>query len=43
MTKDAKSMPITVHHSGECGNAKNYRYPNVGTGSTPEELKPLFC
>ena len=43
MTNDAKSMQITVYNSGECGNAKNCRYPNVGTGSTPEELKQLFC
>ena len=43
MTNDAKPMQITVYHSWESGNAKNCRYPNVGAGSTPEELKQLFC
>ena len=43
MTNDAKPMKITVYHSWESGNAKNCRYPNVGAGSTPEELKALFC
>ena len=42
MTNDAKPMQITVYHSWESGNAKNCGYPNVGTGSTPEELKALF-
>lgn len=45
MNNEAKNplLPITVYHSWECGNAKNCRYPNVGAGSTPEELKALFC
>ena len=43
MKNDSKPMQITVYHSWENGNAKNCRYPNVGTGSTPEELKQLFC
>ena len=43
MTNDAKPMKITVYHSWESGNAKNCRYPNVGAGSTPKELKRLFC
>ena len=43
MTNDAKPMQIMVYHSWESGNAKNCRYPSVGAGSTPEELKALFC
>ena len=43
MNNEAKPMQITVYHSWESGNAKNCRYPNVGAGSTPEELKALFC
>lgn len=43
MNNEAKPMQITVYHSWENGNAKNCRYPNVGAGSTPEELKALFC
>ena len=43
MTNDAKPMQITVYHSWESGNAKNCRYPSVGAGSTPGELKQLFC
>ena len=43
MSKQATPFTLTVYHSGECGNAKNCRYPNVGTGSTLEELKQLFC
>ena len=43
MTNDAKPMQIMVYHSWESGNAKNCRYPSVGAGSTPEELKQLFC
>lgn len=36
-------MDITVFHSGNCGNAQNCKYPHSGIGSTPEELKKLFC
>ena len=36
-------MDITVFHSGNCGNAQNCKYPYNGIGSTPEELKKLFC
>ena len=43
MNKQATPFMLTVYHSGECGNAKNCRYPSVGAGSTPEELKQLFC
>lgn len=43
MNKQATPFMLTVYHSGECGNAKNCRYPNVGAGSTPEELRQLFC
>ena len=43
MTNDAKPMQITIYHSWENGNAKNCRYPNMGTGSTEGELKALFC
>ena len=43
MNKQATPFMLTVYHSGECGNVKNCRYPNVGAGSTPEELKALFC
>lgn len=43
MNKQATPFMLTVYHSGERGNAKNCRYPNVGAGSTPEELKALFC
>ena len=43
MNSDIPNMPITVCHSGECGNAKNCRYPYSGTGSTPAELKKLLC
>lgn len=42
MNKQATPFMLIVYHSGECGNAKNCRYPNVGAGSTPEELKQLF-
>ena len=43
MNNEAKPMQIPIYHSWESGNAKNCRYPNVGAGSTPEELKSLFC
>ena len=43
MNNEAKPMQITIYHSWESGNAKNCRYPNVGAGSTSEELKSLFC
>ena len=43
MNSDIPSMSITVYHSGGCGDAKNCRYSYTGTGSTPEELKKLFC
>ena len=43
MNKQVNPFMLTVYHSGQCGNAKNCRYPNVGVGSTPEELKALFC
>ena len=36
-------MEITVYHSGQYGNAQNCTYPYSGIGSTPEELKKLFC
>ena len=36
-------MDIMVFHSGYCGNAQNCKYPYSGIGSTPEELKNLFC
>lgn len=36
-------MDIMVFHSGNCGNAQNCKYPYSGIGSTPEELKKLFC
>ncbi len=36
-------MDIMVFHSGNCGNAQNCKYPHSGIGSTPEELKKLFC
>ena len=36
-------MEVIVFHSGNCGNAKNCLYPHSGTGSTPDELKKLFC
>ena len=36
-------MEITVYHSGQHGNAQNCTYPYSGIGSTPEELKKLFC
>lgn len=39
---ESTHLPLTVYHSGECGNAKNCRYPFTGTGSTPEELQQLF-
>ena len=39
---ESTHLPLTVYHSGECGNAKNCRYPFTGTGSTPEELRQLF-
>lgn len=42
MNYQANYLPITVYHSGECGNAKNCIYSHTGTGSTPEELKQLF-
>lgn len=38
-----KPFPVTIYHSGYHGNAQNCRYPYSGTGSTPEELKKLFC
>ena len=41
MTNDAKPMQIMVYHSWESGNAKNCRYPSVGAGSTPDELKKV--
>ena len=43
MNKQANPFMLTVYHSWESGNAKNCRYPNVGAGTTPEELKQLFC
>ena len=43
MNNEAKPIQITVYHSWESGNAKNCRYPNAGVGSTPKELKALFC
>ena len=36
-------MEVIVFHSGNCGNAQNCLYPHSGTGSTPDELKKLFC
>lgn len=36
-------MDIMVFHSGNCGNAQNCKYPHSGIGTTPEELKKLFC
>lgn len=42
MNKQAIPFTLTVYYSGQCGNAKNCKYPNDGTGSTPEELKQLF-
>ena len=36
-------MDIMVFHSGNCGNAQNCKYPYSGIGSTPNELKKLFC
>ena len=36
-------MEVIVFHSGNCGNAQNCLYPYNGTGSTPDELKKLFC
>ena len=36
-------MEVIIFHSGNCGNAKNCLYPYSGTGSTPAELKRLFC
>ena len=38
-----QQLSITVYHSGQHGNAQNCTYPYSGTGSTPEELKKLFC
>ena len=43
MNKQETPFMLTVYHSWESGNAKNCRYPSVGAGSTPEELKQLFC
>ena len=43
MSKQANPFMLTVYHSWESGNTKNCRYPNVGAGNTPEELKALFC
>lgn len=43
MNKQVNPFMLTVYHSGQCGNAKICRYPHTGTGSTPEELKQLFC
>ena len=43
MNKQATPFMLTVYHSWESGNAKNCRYSNIGAGSTPEELKQLFC
>ena len=36
-------LSITVYHSGQYGNAQNCTYPYSSTGSTPDELKKLFC
>ena len=36
-------LSITVYHSGQHGNAQNCTYPYSSTGSTPDELKKLFC
>lgn len=40
---EEKNLVLTVHHSNQCGNAQNCKYPYSGIGSTPEELKKLFC
>ena len=37
-----KNLVLTVHHSNQCGNAKNCRYPYSGTSDRPEELRVLF-
>ena len=38
-----ESFPVTVYHPDYGGNAKNCLYPYSGIGSTPDELKNLFC
>lgn len=40
---EEKNLVLTVHHSNQYGNAQNCKYPCSGIGSTPEELKKLFC
>ena len=40
---EEKNLVLTVHHSNQCGNAQNCKYPYSGIGNTPEELKKLFC
>lgn len=40
---EEKNLVLTVHRSDQCGNAQNCKYPYSGIGSTPEELKKLFC
>lgn len=39
---EEKNLVLTVHHSNQCGNAKNCLYLYSGTSSDPEELKVLF-
>lgn len=39
---EKKNLVLTVHHSNQCGNAKNCLYLYSGTSSDPEELKVLF-
>ena len=39
---DEKNLVLTVHHSNQCGNAKNCLYPYSGTSDNPEELRVLF-
>ena len=40
---EEKNLVLTVHRSDQCGNAQNCKYPYSGIGTTPEELKKLFC
>lgn len=40
---EEKNLVLTVHYSSHCGNAQNCKYPHSGIGTTPEELKKLFC
>ena len=39
---EEKNLVLTVHHSNQCGNARNCLYPYSGTSSDPVELKVLF-